>query len=249
MNVLGELSSTFDKNKARISRIKEILNNSSIDVEELKEQQSTLEKEDARFIQLHLEHSWSKYHMYFGEYNTDMFLRLCPYMKYQEFSWGEKVFTKDDNSKWFYFIIDGTVHVLETSSTGEEKISSIHNSNDIFGLKKKSDEGGLTIRNRDAVAQWNTTIIQIDTDEYEKIRSQRILSAAEEKIEFLWLNIPGLRKVDRSIVHELETLFQKEKWTKGYRIIQQEKPNDFLYFWYSGELRIYVGLSSFNYCH
>lgn len=57
MNVLGELSSTFDRNKARISRIKEILNSNFADNEELKDQDQTVEKEDARFIQLHLEHS------------------------------------------------------------------------------------------------------------------------------------------------------------------------------------------------
>lgn len=57
MNVLGELSSTFDRNKARISRIKEIISSNSADPEELKDQDKTVEKEDARFIQLHLEHS------------------------------------------------------------------------------------------------------------------------------------------------------------------------------------------------
>lgn len=57
MNVLGELSSTFDRNKARISRIKEILNSNFADNEELKDQDQVVEKEDARFIQLHLEHS------------------------------------------------------------------------------------------------------------------------------------------------------------------------------------------------
>lgn len=147
--------------------------------------------------------------MYFGEYNTEMFQKLCPFMKYLEFEEGDKVFSKEDQSNSFYFIIQGTVHVLETSSTGEEKISSIHHSNDVFGLKKNERETAL--RNRDAVAQNITSIIQIDTNEYEKIRSHRILSAAEEKIEFLCLNIPGLRKVDRSIVHEVEILFQKEK--------------------------------------
>lgn len=147
--------------------------------------------------------------MYFGEYNTEMFQKLCPFMKYLEFEEGDKVFSKEDQSNSFYFIIQGTVHVLETSSNGEEKISSIHHTNDVFGLKKNERETAL--RNRDAVAQNIASIIQIDTNEYEKIRSHRILSAAEEKIEFLCLNIPGLRKVDRSIVHEVETLFQKEK--------------------------------------
>jgi len=55
-------------------------------------------------------------------------------------------------------VIKGTIHVLETSSTGEDKISSIHNANEIFGLKKKEDDE-FSQRNRRAVTETAASLI------------------------------------------------------------------------------------------
>jgi len=51
MNMLGELSGSIDRDQLRFDRIKQILDH---DEEEMK--QEMLDKDDARFIQLHLEH-------------------------------------------------------------------------------------------------------------------------------------------------------------------------------------------------
>lgn len=142
---------------------------------------------------------------------------------------------KEDSYKYFYYILKGTVHVLELSSAGEEKISSMHHSNEVFGLKKLESHDNIPQRNREARAITETKVLKFSTIEYENIRAQRVLSAAETKIEFLTRYIPGLRKVDQKIIQELETCFQKEKMTKGYRLLQQGKPNDYLYFIFSGE--------------
>jgi len=43
---------------------------------------------------------------------------------------------------------------MEPSSLGENKISNIHNENQVFGLKKKnSEDDDLPIRSKDAVAE------------------------------------------------------------------------------------------------
>lgn len=238
MNVLGELAGSFDRDKMRSNRIKDILKDNPTDSEELKDDTVKMDKDDAKFIQLHLENSCPKYHMYFGDYNTEMFQKLCLSMWFKEFSQDDKIFEKEDECKYFYYIMKGTVHLLESSAEGEDKIARLHNQHEVFGLKKCGNEGSFPIRNRDAVAETNTSLIIIDAKEYENIRSKRVLSAAEAKIEFLTRYIPGFRSVDQKIIQEYETLFTKEKMTKGYRIIEQGKSDDHLYFIYSGECRI-----------
>lgn len=244
MEMFGKLAGSFDKDQIRFNRIKEILQNNPDENEEMKAEDVTMEKDDAKFIQLHLENSCPKYHMYFGDYNTEMFQKLCPSMWYKQYDKDDKIFERDDKWKWFYFILKGTVHVLEPTDRDNPKIANLHHENEVFGLKKKTHEGEVPARNRDAVAETPTSILMIDAQEYENIRKQRVLSAAETKIEFLTRYIPRLRAVDSKIVEELEIMFQKEKVTKGYRLLEQGKLNDYLYFILSGECRILYNYNS-----
>ena len=85
MNVLGQLAGSVDRDQIRFNRIKDILSNNPSEDEEMNDADRKLDKDDAKFIQLHLENSWPKYHMYFGDYNIEMFQKLGVTMWYQEF--------------------------------------------------------------------------------------------------------------------------------------------------------------------
>lgn len=71
-----------------------------------------------------------------------------------------------------------------------------------------------------------------------------MLTAAEQKIEFLTRNIPGLRSGKKDAIEELETLFIKETITNGYRVLHQDKSNDYLHFIVSGKWRILYNYNS-----
>ena len=238
MNVLGQLDGTFDRDQLRFNRIKEILKENRGEDEEMKEDCAELNKEDAKFIQLHLQNSCSKYHMYFGDYSTEMFQKLCPFIWYRTFEPSEKIFEKEDKAKWFYYILKGSVHIIDPNATEGVKIAKMHNENEVFGMKKLENPNEIEQRGREAVAETPVVILKIDLQEYETIRKQRVLSAAEAKLNYLIRHVPGLRSVDKKIVEEIETMFQKEKYTKGYRINEQGKLNDNIYFIVSGEWRI-----------
>jgi len=130
------------------------------------------------------------------------------------------------------------VHILDPSATEGVKIAKMHSENEIFGLKKTDSSDKESKRNREAIAEVATIVLKIDLQEYEDIRKKRVLSAAESKINFLTRHIPGLRSVDSKIVQQVEIIFQKEKYTKGYRITEQGKTNDNIYFIASGVCRI-----------
>lgn len=159
-------------------------------------------------------------------------------MWYKSYDKNSTIFAVGDPSKWFFYILDGTVHTLESDSLGNQKIANLYNENQLFGLKKFNENEPIQERNREAVTEIPTHILMFDIEEYERIRKQRVLSAAETKIEFLKQYIPGLRSIRDNIIHDLETLFQKEKLTKGYRLIEQGVINDNLLFIQSGECRI-----------
>jgi len=57
MNVFGQLTGGFDKDQIRFDRIKDILKNNQVEGEEMKDDDSKLDKDDAKFIQLHLQNS------------------------------------------------------------------------------------------------------------------------------------------------------------------------------------------------
>lgn len=183
--------------------------------------------------------------MYFGDYNTEMFQKLWPKMKYKQCQANETIFNKSDPASLFYFIVRGTVHILETSSTGEDKIAKIHNINQVFGLDKSGTwNSDLPNRDKMAVSESQTDLLVIDALDYLTIRSQRVLSAAEQKVEYLTQNIPGMRVGKSEIIQELETLFTKEVISKGYRIMHQDKYNEDLYFIVQGEWRALFNYNS-----
>lgn len=134
MSILRELGGSTDFDELRHKRLKDILTDNK-QREEDKQQPNQIEKADAKFIQLLLQDKWPKYHIYFGDYNTNMFQKLGATMEYKELNKDDLVFHKGDPATFFYYILKGTIHVLEKSSTGEDKISSIHNENQVFGLK------------------------------------------------------------------------------------------------------------------
>lgn len=238
MDILGKLSGGLTREQVIINRIHNALKDNIEPGGEIKSENNTVDIDDAKFIQLHLKNKCNKYHMYFGEYTTEMFHKLCPFMWYKSYDKNSTVFAIGDPSKWFYYILDGTVHTLESDSSGNQKIANLYNENQLFGLKKSDETESIIERNREAVTETTTHILMFDVEEYEKIRKQRVLSAAETKIEFLKQYVPGLRSIRDSIIHDLEVLFQKEKVTKGYRLIEQGVINDNLLFIQTGECRI-----------
>jgi CRP-like cAMP-binding protein len=176
--------------------------------------------------------------MYFGDYSLEMFQKLCPFIWYKTYNAKQKIFEKEDKAKWFYYILKGTIHIIDPNATEGVKIAKMHNENEVFGMKKIENSNVIEERGREAVAETSVVILKIDLQEYETIRKQKVLSAAEAKINYLTRHVPGLRSVDKQIVEEIETMFQKEKYTKGFRINEQGKLNDNIYFIVSGEWRI-----------
>jgi CRP-like cAMP-binding protein len=159
-------------------------------------------------------------------------------MWFRTYQKNSTIFTVGDPSKWFYFILDGTVHTLQSDSMGNQKISNLYNENQLFGYKKIDENESIPNRNKEAVTETPTSILMFDLQIYEKIKRERVLSSAETKIAYLKQYIPGFRSIQEDIIHELEPLFQKEKATKGYRIIDQGVRNDYLYFIQTGECQI-----------
>ena len=240
MNVLGDLTGTINQDQMRITRIKDILKHNT-DVEEMKDGDAflQLDKGDSKFIQLHLENKCTKYHMYFGDFNIEMFQKLWTRVNYREYDKQQVIFDKQDPWRWFYFIVKGTIHILEQSSTGEDKISKIHNSNQVFGLTKHdANWNEVPSRNKTAISEGKSIVLVFDAIDYESIRRQRVLSTSEQKVEFLTQHVPGMRVAKREAIEEFESLFSKEICTKGFRILHQDKYNEYLYFIITGQCRI-----------
>ena len=86
-------------------------------------------------------------------------------------------------------------------------------------------------------------VIAIDKLSHEKIRAETAKSEAEQKIEFLLRYVPKLRISPRNIIEELEILFVKECYTKGYKIIKEGEYNENVYFVRSGTCNVYHSLS------
>ena len=86
-------------------------------------------------------------------------------------------------------------------------------------------------------------MISIEKIAQERIRAETVKSEAEEKIEFLLRYVPKLRMSPRNIVEELEILFVKECYTKGYKIIKEGDFNENVYFVRSGTCCLYHPLN------
>jgi len=81
-------------------------------------------------------------------------------------------------------------------------------------------------------------VLEIDRVASDKIRATTVLSTAEEKIVYLQRYIPKVRMSPRNIIEELEILFVKERYTKGYKILKEGEFNENVYFVYSGQCTV-----------
>ena len=80
----------------------------------------------------------------------------------------------------------------------------------------------------------DSVVMSIDRDAFDRIRVDTIKSDAEQKIDFLMRYVPRMRMSPRNIVEELDILFVKECYPKGYRVIKDGELNDSVYFIRSG---------------
>ncbi len=103
----------------------------------------------------------------------------------------------------------------------------------VFGKKDATNE-----RQDIAKAAGETTVLAIDRVAYDRIRAETVQSDAEQKIEYLIRYVPKLRMSPRGIIEELDILFVKECYTKGYRIIKDGDFNENVYFIKSGACKL-----------
>ena len=87
-------------------------------------------------------------------------------------------------------------------------------------------------------ASGETVVLSIDRVAFDKIKAETVQSDAEQKIEFLLRYVPKLRMSPRNIIEELDILFVKECYTKGYRIAKDGEINESVYFIRSGTCRL-----------
>lgn len=76
MDILGKLSGGLTREQVIINRIRNALKHNIEPGGEIKSEDNPVDIDDAKFIQLHLKSKCNKYHMYFGEYNAEMFHKL-----------------------------------------------------------------------------------------------------------------------------------------------------------------------------
>lgn len=101
----------------------------------------------------------------------------------------------------------------------------------------------LVIRRQDvAYAAGETIVLSVDRASYDKIRTETIQSDAEKKINFLIRYVPRLRMSPRNIIEELDLLFVKECYTRGYKILKEGEFNENVYFIRSGICKMMYSL-------
>jgi len=237
-DILGKLAGGASKEEVIFDRIKDILKNGNWYDQDSEMDTSQIQKEDAKFIQLHLHNKWPKYHMYFGDYSVEMIQKLCSFIEFQSFNKHEEIYSAGEPSKWFFYLLSGAVHLIEVNQEGDEKIANLFHENQVFGFDKSTNSEDVPCRTKTAKAEKKTFVLKINILKYENIRKERVVSSAEAKIEYLTRYIPGFRSVSTNVINEFETLFKKEKVTQGFRIIEQGKINDFLYFIFEGSWRL-----------
>lgn len=99
------------------------------------------------------------------------------------------------------------------------------------------------LRQDQAISVGESVVLAIDKAAYERIRAETVKSEAEQKIDFLIRYVPKLRISPRSIIEELDILFVKECYTKGYKIIREGDFNENVYFMKAGTCRSLQSLS------
>lgn len=81
-------------------------------------------------------------------------------------------------------------------------------------------------------------VLVIDRTIYDRIRTETVQCDAEKKIAFLVRYVPRLRMSPRNIIEELDILFIKECFTKGYRILKKGDFDENVYFIKEGQCRV-----------
>ena len=101
-----------------------------------------------------------------------------------------------------------------TMLESDDKTTKIIEEGQFFGFRNKPSE----MRNDFVTAKSNLTeVIQIDNLKFQSIFSKAQLALASEKIEFLIRFVPALRSIHaRRVLEETDSLFIKEKYTKGF---------------------------------
>eukprot|EP00347_Sterkiella_histriomuscorum_P017137 403350523 len=205
---------------------------------------SKTDLDNARFVSKYFDLVNNKqYQSMFCQYNEIMFAKLFLTMKWRELERGQLLYTKGDNSKYFYFALRGKLEILvdntqlPTDGINQDqfKFSKNADESEIFGLKSASSD----IRNEYArAASEKVEIISIDRDLYDQIVKKTQLSSSEQKIDFLIRYVPKFRAVSRKMIEEMEVLFNKEVATQGYVFQKQDDQDDYLYFVFRGKMRV-----------
>jgi CRP-like cAMP-binding protein len=142
----------------------------------------------------------------------------------------------------------GKIEVFNLNETGQEKVVRTIDIGCMFG--KKEDASCIRYYNifylssqDSAKSVGESIVLEIDKAACEKIRANTVVSEAEQKINFLLRYVPKLRMSPRNIIEELEILFVKETYTKGYKIIKEGELNENVYFIQSGNCRTLIPIS------
>jgi len=119
------------------------------------------------------------------------------------------------------------------NEAGELKMARSIDPGMVFGKKDPTNE-----RQDIAKSTGDTIVLSIDRAAFDRIRAETVQNDAEQKIEFLLRYVPRLRMSPRNIIEELDILFIKECYTKGFRILKEGELNEHVYFVRSGTCRL-----------
>ena len=123
-----------------------------------------------------------------------------------------------------------------TMLESNDKTTKIIDEGQFFGFRNKPSE----MRNDFVTAKADLTeVIQIDNHKFQSIFSKAQLALATEKIEFIIRFVPGLRSIHaRRVLEDADSLFVKEKYTKGYQVFQKGGFDKNIYVIFKGKFRI-----------
>ncbi len=89
-----------------------------------------------------------------------------------------------------------------------------------------------------AKAAENSLVLSIDKKTYERIKVETAKTEAEQKLEFMMRYIPRLRVAPRGLLEELDIMFVRESFGKGFRILKDGEHNDSVYFVLVGTCKV-----------
>lgn len=80
-----------------------------------------------------------------------------------------------------------------------------------------------------------TTVIEFSSNKYRKIVSRREMEIIIDKLNFLQ---NFFRRVKFESLQEKEVLFNKEQVSKGFKVIEQGKSNEYIYLVFKGKIKV-----------